>query len=224
MKVPFCCLALAVLFLAACKSMSAESEASDKVEQSPTSRPMTGTTAPTDLTSTSPTRPTIAATPAVSPAAKDNPRWVIYEKALSKAVINKDDGLCEWEILGISGSEVYVWVLCKARDWPGTPGSVPAVIHLAKDGEIKGVNLPRDGNYFPKDIRTMFPSEVQTKIFHRDFVHCCTSEDHIKTRMITNGPPMSVIMGTPLPSSIAETPTPTTTPSPGEAAMLMKLR
>jgi hypothetical protein len=214
MKVPFCRLALAALFLAACRSTSVESEASYKVEQSPTSASMTGTTAPTGLTAINPTRLAVAATPAVSPTVKDNPGWVIYERALSKGVINKDDGLCEWEILGISGSEVYVWVLCIDRDWPGTAGSGPAVIRLAEDGEIKGVDIPQSGNYYPNDIRAMFPFEVQNKIFQRDFVDCCTSEDHIKTRMITDGPPMIVIMGTPLPSSIENTPITTVTTPP----------
>ena len=97
------------------------------------------------------------------------PRWMIYEKALSSAIVKTDDGLCEWEILGKAGNEVYVWALCKVRDPIGTAGSVPAVIQFGKNGEIEKIVFPRDGANYPKDIRELFPLDIQEEIFSLKF-------------------------------------------------------
>jgi len=78
--------------------------------------------------------PTSTPSPLVTPT--DIPRWMMYEAALLKATIGKEDGLCEWALLGTAEKEVYVWVKCKLR-WPiGTVMSVPAAIYLGEDGEI----------------------------------------------------------------------------------------
>jgi hypothetical protein len=67
-----------------------------------------------------PNAPTIP----IAPSNTSMPRRFIYEKALSQSIGNTGNGLCEWEILGNSGNEVYVWALCKVREPVGTAGSV----------------------------------------------------------------------------------------------------
>ena len=54
------------------------------------------------------------------------PRWVLYERALSYIFLGLfgntqphmgwDHGLCEWEIWGQKGKEVYVWAICQANN------------------------------------------------------------------------------------------------------------
>jgi hypothetical protein len=140
--------------------------------------------------------PTSTPSPLVTPT--DIPRWMMYEAALLKATIGKDDGLCEWALLGIAEKEVYVWVKCKLRGPIGTVMSVPAAIYLGEDGEIIKVAIPRDGKYYPEDVRSLFPPEVQAKIFSHDTGGIADME-HLEARMENGGPPLIVILGTPMP-------------------------
>ena len=50
------------------------------------------------------------------------------------------DALCEWDILGRSGQEVYVWANCAS-----ILGNTvrPAVIYLEVDGAIRDVKVAR---------------------------------------------------------------------------------
>lgn len=125
-------------------------------------------------------------------------RWMVYEKALSKAIVKTDTGLCEWEIWGRSNNDVYLWALCKVRGPIGTAGSVPVVIRLGKNGEITEVTIPRDGVNYPEDIRGLFPLSVQEKIFALEFAGA-EAEEHIDERLLSDGPPMIAKAGTPLP-------------------------
>lgn len=133
-----------------------------------------------------------------APTQTSIPRWQEYERALSKAVVNTDDALCEWEILGTSGDEVYVWTLCKVTDPIGTAGSGPVVIQLEEGGKIEKVILPRDGNFYPKDIQVLFPQEIQNKIPHLTF-NSENAEKHIDERLVSKGPPLIAIEGDSLP-------------------------
>ena len=137
-------------------------------------------------------------TPPITSKNSALPRWKVYETALSKAILHKDDGLCEWEILGKSDNEVYVYTKCKARGPIGTSVYFPGVIHLTGDDEIEAIVLPRDGNEFNNDIRSLFPSYLQDRIFNFRFDDPL-AENHIDERLISNGPPLIAISGTPLP-------------------------
>jgi hypothetical protein len=134
----------------------------------------------------------------IVPTPTSLPRWIIYERVLAKAIVNTYDGLCEWEIWGKSGSEIYVWALCKVREPIGTAGSMPAVIYLSENGEIDEVVLPRDGENYPKDIREMFPLDIQDKIFAFEF-DGPEAENHINERLLSNGLPLIVISGSLIP-------------------------
>lgn len=126
------------------------------------------------------------------------PRWKQYESALAKAILPKEyRGLCEWEILGRQKNEVYVWAIC-ASSPAGAKGSVPAVIILGDDGNIQEVKIPGDGMDYSRDIRKLFPPEIQGKVF--DFhSHLATEESFEKRFTDRTLPPQIVISGTPLP-------------------------
>jgi hypothetical protein len=119
---------------------------------------------------------------------------------LSKAVIKADTGLCEWEIWGQSGKEVYVWALCIDTQGVGTAGSSPAVIYLGKNGQIEKVTIPRDGVAYGKDIQSLFPPEVRAKVYvgYKIF-DGPAAEKHIEERMVSHGPPLIATSGIVLP-------------------------
>ncbi|MFC1878551.1 hypothetical protein ACFLZW_01435 [Chloroflexota bacterium] len=136
-------------------------------------------------------------TPTAYPTLTEIPRWQFYESALLEATVHKEDGLCEWTILGVSGNEVYVYALCQATGRIKTAASVPAVIYLNESGVIEKVVIPRDG-MTGVDIRTLFPPDVQEMIFARD-VDGPRRKEHLDDRIINGGPPLIVVLGTPMP-------------------------
>jgi len=105
----------------------------------------------------------------------------------------------EWEILGQSSQEVYVWAICQITDLEiGSAGSAPAVITLGNDGSIEKVQIPRDGTQYGIDIREIFPSELQEQIT-RHAVSMDAMWSHIQSRHQNPEPPLIVLSGVPLP-------------------------
>ncbi len=97
--------------------------------------------------------------------------WRDYEIALVRAILPATlaNGVCDWEVLGHSGQEVYVWAFCAAQQ-PGADiaaASVPAVLSLADDGHTVTARIPRDGSYYPGDVQALFPVAVQQMVFDR---------------------------------------------------------
>jgi len=113
-----------------------------------------------------PTQPII---PVITPDAIQVERWKEYQTELAKLVLSQagyifpdyESALCEWDILGRSGREVYVWAMC------GTPhagDTKPTVIHLETDGAIQKVEVPFHGSAWESTIQKLFPENVQEKI------------------------------------------------------------
>ena len=109
--------------------------------------------------------PTLVPPPIFTPDAIQVERWQEYQTELAKDLLRGygpdayKDALCEWDILGRSGQEVYVWAYCAIRE--GAGGSRPAVIYLEADGTIRNVRVAGyKGPYFDLDL---FPAEVQEK-------------------------------------------------------------
>ncbi len=105
-----------------------------------------------------PTQPPF--TPIMTPDVIQVERWKEYEDALAQGILPMFEYmvLCEWDILGRSGQEVYVWATCRT---PGGDDSRPAVIHLGTDGAIQQVEvLKRDSS---SNVDDLFPKEVQEK-------------------------------------------------------------
>jgi hypothetical protein len=162
-------------------------------------------------TSTPQTSPTVQITPIpwASPTFRATPtavmrieRWKEYENALAAAflpiisIIGKV--LCEWEILGQAGSEVYAWAMCQDDYSNGQGMSAPAVIHLMKDGRIEKVEVPADGPQYGVDISRMFPLTMQKIIFAADNIGS-DWRPHLQLRFKNPGPPLIAERGIPLP-------------------------
>jgi hypothetical protein len=120
-------------------------------------------------TSTPPATPTPAppTIPVLTPDAIQVERWREYQTELAKLVLSDSgvanpiyaDALCEWDILGRSEQEVYVWAVC---DNFNSGGKGPAVIYLETDGSIqKVIAAGFKGLFYNLDL---FPVDVQAKI------------------------------------------------------------
>jgi len=118
-----------------------------------------------------PTQPTI---PVITPDAIQVERWEEYQTALAKTFFPSSfipgQFLCEWEILGRSDQEVYVWAVCMSTfsiEGIGVPyeGDMPAVLHIKSDGIVQSVEVPGGGSSYASDIRRMFPLDAQERYF-----------------------------------------------------------
>jgi hypothetical protein len=126
----------------------------------------TSTSLPLVLTTGSP-RPTEISV--ISPGPTQLSLWTKYQEALGKVFIPIQPAgevvLCEWELLGQVKSEVYVWAFCQLSGPIPTATSAPAVIYLATDGTVQSIVIPGDGSNYAPDVRSLFPKDVQAKIF-----------------------------------------------------------
>lgn len=93
------------------------------------------------------------------------------ESALASHFLDDPTALCEWQVWGESDQEMYLWAVCESVS--GSAVSAPAVVRIGQ-GEggvwrIQEIEVPRDGTFYGPDVRTLFPSEVQERIFAHDF-------------------------------------------------------
>jgi hypothetical protein len=148
--------------------------------------------APTPL----PTLPIIAV---ITPDPIQLERWKEYENALAKTIFNFESPeyvLCEWEILGQSEQEVYVWAVC--QDLYGK-ASMPAVIYLDKDGAIKNVATTENSiGTYGDIIRRLFPPNIQEIIFGY-LINEERLMAHLDSRREKPSPPLIVLDATPTP-------------------------
>jgi hypothetical protein len=135
-------------------------------------------------------------------------RWKEYENALAKALFPSsfipDEFLCEWEILGRSDQEVYMWTVCMSIfpvESTGLPyhGEMPAAIHIEADGSVQSVEIPGGGTHYAADIRRMFPAYAAEKYFDW-LIHAQELTDHLNWRREhPEEPPLIVLSTTPTP-------------------------
>lgn len=134
-------------------------------------------------------------------------RWREYELALAVKILYThppEEVLCEWEILGQSDLDVYVWAFCIGLPPAGKNeeyaprADIPAVIHLGSDGSIQSVEIPGYSSSYAEGVRRLFPKDVQERIFGRLF-HYVELTNHAKTRRENPGPPLIVLASTPQP-------------------------
>lgn len=177
--------------------------------------------APT-LTPPPPTLP-----PMITPDAYQVKHWQEYQTELAKVVLSirpeleSDPGIykaafCEWDILGESGQEVYVYVVCVVATGI-TDARSPAIIYLEPNGAIQKVKLPE-----PKANSSMFdyspfPTDVQEKFcyyfdpFPSDLPPCPFGAMYPRPRLNAlyahieyrkthlDEPPLAVLLATPTP-------------------------
>ena len=130
--------------------------------------------------------PTLPPPPILTPDAIQVERWKEYQTELAKALFSYvsltdpqnrydpeeyKDALCEWDILGQAGQEVYVWAACKATKFFGSMDMAgieenPVVIYLEPDGSIQKVNIIRAGykHSLPVYDFQLFPIDAQEKL------------------------------------------------------------
>jgi hypothetical protein len=105
----------------------------------------------------------------ITPNAIQVERWREYQAELARVVLAQHAQgtvpfpelvLCEWDILGGSEQEVYVWAACS---FVGL-GQGPAVIHLDTDGSIQSVEYAFPGYDRDIVIQRLFPEDVQARI------------------------------------------------------------
>lgn len=124
-------------------------------------------------------------------------RWKEYQTALAKKVhahLPPEEVLCEWEILGRSGNDLYVWAVCKGKV---SSTSVPAVIHLESEGVV--LSVERATNW-SADIPGLFPPEVREKFSHYQAGRAGELIAHIEWRRTHPGePPLIILSATPIP-------------------------
>ncbi|MCJ7694714.1 MAG: hypothetical protein MUO40_04730 [Anaerolineaceae bacterium] len=130
-------------------------------------------------------------------------RWMLYEDALASRLLRvpnvRGAGLCEWEILGQSGQEVYIWAMCQVADDPnGSATSAPVVIRIDQDTTIESVELPRDGSEWGDDVRAMFPEDLWSVIFFEK-ADIDGMWAHIQLRHTNPEPPLIALEGLKLP-------------------------
>lgn len=130
-------------------------------------------------------------------------KWMEYQDALAKKFIPESYAqgiavLCEWVLLGQSKNELYVWAVCQASGSIPTSRSAPALIRLDSGGIVQGVETPRSGSNYVPDIRKLFPSDIQEKIFSGQ-VTVDAMIDHIYLRLEHPEPPLIVYSATPIP-------------------------
>jgi hypothetical protein len=115
--------------------------------------------------------PTQTPIPFITPDAIQVERWKEYQAELAKLVLANHSSqkfpfyktaLCEWDILGRSNQEVYVWAECT---FPGTSGRGPAVIYLEVNGSIRDVKYAFPGPSRDVTISRLFPEDIQAKIY-----------------------------------------------------------
>jgi hypothetical protein len=172
--------------------------------------------------------PTQPPPPIFTPNAIQVERWQEYQTELAKVVLSSNpelgndpaiykDALCEWDILGQSGKEVYVYAVCIIAKGNGDMRR-PAIIYLEPDGSIRQVKLPEpkgaNSEMFDYDP---FPITVQEKFcyyfdpFPSDLPRCPNGSmyssqrpdllyTHLKYRQThPEEPPLIVISATPMP-------------------------
>ena len=201
-----------LLFLAACgkQAVALTTEPSIPTAVFPTSIP-TSTLVPVTITpSPLPTQPVI---PMITPDAIQVERWREYEDALARTILSflpPEEVICEWEILGRSEQEVYVWALCTSIISLGTTldgtetfssSSTPAVIHLREDGSVQSVEKPGSGSKRIPNILKMFPPDVQEKFenYHFGRAGAEIGERLVWRRTHPDEPPLIVLSATPMP-------------------------
>jgi hypothetical protein len=100
----------------------------------------------------------------LTPDAIQVERWKDYQIELAKVLFAFDpdhpegydpdaykDAFCEWDILGQSGQELYLWADCNSANGLVLESN-PAVIYIERDGSIRAVNVVRA----KPDPRTQF--------------------------------------------------------------------
>ena len=216
MKHLFLIILLSTLSACGGQTVVPPTETSIPTVASPTSVP-TSTSIPVTVTpSPLPTEPVF---PVITPDPIQIERWKEYEDALAKTFfpysLRPQEVVCEWEILGQTNEEVYVWAYCAGiYSVEPSQASIPAVIHIRTDGSVQSAEIPGSGSSYGVDIRRMFPLEVQERIFGR-LIHFQVLADRLRWRRGHPEEPPWIVHNS-LPTQSTQSVIPVITPEPME--------
>jgi hypothetical protein len=143
--------------------------------------PTTSTQTPEITFAPATTIPTLVPPPIFTPDAIQVERWREYQTELANALFVYNPAfpqlrygpdvyqgaICEWDILGLSNQEVYLWAACISADGLSLRTN-PAVIYLEPDGSILGVKAASEkidlpDPYLIYDLH-LFPIDIQEKL------------------------------------------------------------
>jgi hypothetical protein len=136
------------------------------------------------------TQPTPAVIPWITPDPIQVETWREYQTALAGSLLSDlppEQVLCEWENLGRSGNEIYVWAVC-GEIWD---------VRVGLEGLIR-INVSQGGsvlNVIPSGAGGEgFPPDVQERYF-RGEIHFRELVDHLRLRLrlAREEPPLIVL-------------------------------
>ena len=144
------------------------------------------------------TQPTPAVIPWITPDSMQVEKWMEYQDALAEPLsyLPPEQMLCEWEFLGRSGNEVYLWAVC-GETRGGNVGLEGLLrVNVREDGSVESVATAGTGGMgIPSEIRKMFPPAVQERYF-KGQIHFQELVDHLRWRQILGHreePPLIVL-------------------------------
>jgi hypothetical protein len=152
--------------------------------------------------------PTSPLASTLSPEIDEVLRWKEYEDALGELLLGflpRGKYICEWEVLGRSEFERYLWAVCTGTVTIGELSShypsaeMPVLVHTEMGGAIRSMEIPGAGTLYAEDIRRMFPEYVQTRIFKDQIDYSRLSDHLILRRVDLNEPPLIAIDATQMP-------------------------
>lgn len=149
-----------------------------------------------------PTRVPQIFVPMMTPDTFQVEHWKEYQDALARRFIFSSYvpfALCEWDILGRTNQEVYVWAVCAA---PAYQDMRYAVIHLEANGTVQTIETPYNGDGWASDVQRMFPPDVREMIDSYDANNrTIVMLNHIDWRRThPDEPPLIVLSVTPVAS------------------------
>jgi hypothetical protein len=119
-----------------------------------------------------PTQPVI---PITTPDLNQVEKWKEYQIALARELsyLPPEEVICEWEILGRTGNEIYVWAICGAFR------------HGVGLESLARVNIRDDGSVFNamcSDAPHLYPSTVLER-YYGGVIHFQELVDHLRWRL-----------------------------------------
>ncbi len=132
-------------------------------------------------------------------------RWMEYENVLAKKLLplsHPEEVICEWELLGRSNQDEYVWAVCteigpavEISPFFFRTASIPVVIHLGANGAIQNTEIPKYGSGYLSDVRRLLPLYAQKII-----ADLGKMEEHLDLRRThPTDPPLIVLSSTSTP-------------------------
>lgn len=146
--------------------------------------------------------------------------WEEYESALAEKLLPqypRDRVLCEWELMEKSEQKIIVWAMCLTTITSPEIGiyyfpaaSVPAVIHLDKDGGVQSIETPEYGENYTSDSGRLLPNTIWNQL-----PNVSAMEKHLHWRRRHPAEPPLVVLN----AAAILLATPTATPAPTATAM-----